>query len=340
MDIEKPPINDTSDGGISNPLYTANQEQLAYPPVQQQQGYPQAQQQLYPPTEQQQGYPPAEQQQGYPPYPPQNTYPPQPIIQTTGTEEPPPYDAGYEGNKQGDVEANLDGNSDVYGIISFDEKSVRLAFIRKVFGILALQMAVTVAVTAWFLFDESMKERVQDSLALYLSAYIVFVIILFVLTCCKGPARKYPVNLILLGVLTLSVSYMVAAISSFHDTKIVITAFGMTTVCTIAIIAFASQTKYDLTKCNSVLFCLGICFLLFGITAGALVPSGHMRILNVVYASLGALLFMAYLAFDIQMIMGGRKYELSPEDYVFGALMIYLDIINILLFILELLGKK
>lgn len=37
-------------------------------------------------------------------------------------------------------------------------------------------------------------------------------------------------NLILLGLFTLSLGYMVAVISAFHDTYIVLSAFGMTVV--------------------------------------------------------------------------------------------------------------
>jgi len=39
------------------------------------------------------------------------------------------------------------------------------------------------------------------------------------------------------------------------------------------------------------------------------------------------------------MIIGGkRRHVLSKEDYILGAIMLYLDIINIFLFILEILG--
>jgi FtsH-binding integral membrane protein len=58
----------------------------------------------------------------------------------------------------------------------------------------------------------------------------------------------------------------------------------------------------------------------------------------VIYAALGALFFMVYLAIDIQMIMGGKKYEISAEDYIFAAIQVFLDIINIFLLILSLIG--
>lgn len=37
--------------------------------------------------------------------------------------------------------------------------------------------------------------------------------------------------------------------------------------------------------------------------------------------------------------MGGeRKYSLSPEEYITGAIILYLDIINIFIHLLQLLG--
>ena len=47
-----------------------------------------------------------------------------------------------------------------------------------------------------------------------------------------------------------------------------------------------------------------------------------------------------FLAFDTQQVMGGRKHEISPEDHVFGAMMLYVDIIYIFLFLLQIFGKS
>ena len=47
-----------------------------------------------------------------------------------------------------------------------------------------------------------------------------------------------------------------------------------------------------------------------------------------------------FLAYDTQMLMGGRKHELSPEEYIFGALQLYLDIVYLFLIILSLFGGK
>jgi len=39
--------------------------------------------------------------------------------------------------------------------------------------------------------------------------------------------------------------------------------------------------------------------------------------------------------FDTQMVIGGRKYQLSEEDYIVGALILYTDVATMFLVILS-----
>ena len=48
-------------------------------------------------------------------------------------------------------------------------------------------------------------------------------------------------------------------------------------------------------------------------------------------SAIGIVLFCLFLLIDIQLVMGGGKYEFSPEDYVIAALNIYLDLVNLFL---------
>lgn len=50
--------------------------------------------------------------------------------------------------------------------------------------------------------------------------------------------------------------------------------------------------------------------------------------------------FFQYLAFDTQHIIGGRELELSAEEYIFGALQLYLDVVNLFLIILSFFGNR
>ena len=56
---------------------------------------------------------------------------------------------------------------------------------------------------------------------------------------------------------------------------------------------------------------------------------------------LGASLFSFYLAYHTRLIFSGKyntEYQLNEEDYVFGAMALYSDIINIFIYILRFLA--
>lgn len=57
------------------------------------------------------------------------------------------------------------------------------------------------------------------------------------------------------------------------------------------------------------------------------------------YGSAGALIFSMYIVYDTQLMMGGsHKYSIDPEEYIFAALNLYLDIINLFMYILMIIG--
>lgn len=88
---------------------------------------------------------------------------------------------------------------------------------------------------------------------------------------------------------------------------------------------------------GGILFVALILLFLFGLIA-MFFPGKTMTL---VYSSCGALLFSIYLIYDTQMMMGGNhKHSISPEEYVFAALTLYLDIINIFLYILSIIGAS
>ena len=81
-----------------------------------------------------------------------------------------------------------------------------------------------------------------------------------------------------------------------------------------------------------------VCFVIFGLIA-AFFPAS--RTLRLVYASIGCIIFSLYIVYDTQLMMGGsHKYALSPEEYIFAALNLYLDIIRLFMYILSIIGAS
>lgn len=217
----------------------------------------------------------------------------------------------------------------------FEDKSIRQAFIRKVFLVLTVQLLVTFSFVAIFTFVDDAKFFVRRNPWTYYVSYAVFFVSLIALSCCGEFRRKHPWNLVALSILTLSLSYMVGMIASFYNTDTVIMAVGITAVVCFTVVLFSLQSKYDFTSCWGVLFVCLIILTLFGILCIFI----RHKILHIVYASLGALIFTCFLAVDTQMLLGNKKLSLSPEEYVFAALNLYTDIINIFLSILSIVGR-
>lgn len=227
---------------------------------------------------------------------------------------------------------------------SFSEKHIRMAFIRKVYLILTCQLVVTVGFICFFLFHAPTKNWVQnDGFWFYYVSYGVFLVTYIILICCPNVRRKYPANYICMAIFTLAFSYMTATISCYYNVTAVLYAAGITTLVCFGVSIFACQTKIDFTKCSGLLFCLLLVLILFGfgcMIAAFVGPvdSRTARILQCVYGALGALVFSLFLAFDTQMLIGGKKHQLSEEEHVFAALQLYLDVVYIFLFILMLMG--
>ncbi|KAG9328499.1 hypothetical protein JZ751_013525 [Albula glossodonta] len=219
-------------------------------------------------------------------------------------------------------------------VSSFEDKTIRRAFIRKVFSVVTLQLLVTFSVVCVFTFSGAVRDAVQGNIWVYISSYIIFIVVAVCLNFSSTLSRKHPWNLVALAVVTLSLSYMVGTAASYHSTTAVVIAMGATMVISFIIIIFSAQTRVDFTVCNGILLVLSVDLLMFGL----LCCFYYTNVLQVVYGCLGALLYSLFLAVDCQLVMGRQTYALSPEEYVFASLILYLDIITIFLYLLILLG--
>uniref|UniRef100_A0A915P3V6 Uncharacterized protein n=1 Tax=Meloidogyne floridensis TaxID=298350 RepID=A0A915P3V6_9BILA len=128
--------------------------------------------------------------------------------------------------------------------------------------------------------------------------------------------------------------------TSFYTVDSVVLAFAVTTLSCGGIVIFSMTTKRDITSMLGFAVIIGMVLVLFGLFATIWTMIFHTRTLYLIYAGFGTLVFMLYLAIDIQMIMGGRKFEIEPEEHIFAAIMLFMDIVQIFWFILSLFGDR
>jgi len=237
--------------------------------------------------------------------------------------------ASYKYDESGEL-----GNG--FGSFEFTEKSVRLGFIRKVYAILTVQLTISLGFIALFIYTPAVKHFNEENPGMMIAAIVVTFIAVIALACCEGVRRKTPWNFVILGLFTLCESWMLGSIASRYNAWEVMLAVGIVAAITVGLTLFAMQTKYDFTMMGGMLLVFLIVLIFFGIFAIIF----RSQVLSIVYASLGAILFGFYLVFDTQMMLGGKhKYSISPEEYIFAALNLYLDIINMFIYILSIIGS-
>jgi len=210
-----------------------------------------------------------------------------------------------------------------------EEKIIRLGFIRKVYGILSLQLLITFGLVC-FTFIHKFKKFLHDNLYLFYIAVIIEFIILIVMVCFKNLTRKIPINYILLITWTFFESFIISTLTSFYNYKIVISAVGITVGMCVGLTAYACYTKKDFTYCGGILFFFTFIlmfFSFFGLIFG--------EWMNILYCSCGIAVFGLYLIYDTQLILRNFNLKYSIDDYIIAALNLYIDIIEIFIYILK-----
>lgn len=210
---------------------------------------------------------------------------------------------------------------------------IRLGFIKKVFGILTIQMVFTTLLCLISISSISFNEFQRSHPEIVILCLLASLVTLLLLCCVRSVSRTVPTNYVVLSIFTVGEAYTVSFICGATTPSLVAMASAMTCTLTIALSLYACKTDKDFTIMNSKLFICFIIMILFAI----FVIFTQIKILHVILSCLWVLLYSFYMIYDIQMILGNKKNAMEIDDYIFASAMLYLDVINILLNILNLI---
>lgn len=229
------------------------------------------------------------------------------------------------------------------GAEALDDKldvQVRHGFVRKVFAIVGAQMFLTTLIALPFvLYPTFSRLFIQNNIALLYVAMFMPLALVCYISCNPAAAREFPKNYLILFALTLCMGLTVGVICSVYTTQSVAMVFGMTCLIVFGLVAFASQTKYDFSGMGPYLYCA---FLVLFFTSFIMLFTGYSRTFELIYAGAGTLIFSFYIVYDTQLIVGGKHQaqRFSIDDYVFAAINLYLDIINLFIMLLRIFGER
>ncbi|XP_015372238.1 PREDICTED: protein lifeguard 4-like isoform X3 [Diuraphis noxia] len=140
--------------------------------------------------------------------------------------------------------------------------------------------------------------------------------------------KQYPANLIILIIFTVIEACTVGIVVTSFDLFILLQTLILTLVSMIGVTLYLSKTKrvgLSLTE-----YCVLLVFTIFlsGVLVQIILGSTTYELL---FSSISSLLFSMFLVHDAQKLM----WKLHPEDYIFGTISIYFDVINLVPYVLH-----
>lgn len=114
-----------------------------------------------------------------------------------------------------------------------------------------------------------------------------------------------------------------------NGVQLILGAASLTGIALFGLTTYAMKTKRDFSFMGGFL----VAALLVLIGGGILQMFFHSPFLHMLLTVAGVLVFLAYILFDVSRIVTGGE-----TNYVFAAISIYLDIINLFIYLLRLLG--
>jgi uncharacterized protein len=224
--------------------------------------------------------------------------------------------------------------------------TVAKSFMTQVFGWMTLAMLVTAVTAYWFSSSVSLMSslrNVETGGMTMLGWVVMLAPIGFVLLMSLGFQRLSPAILTLLFIsfsvlmgMSLSFILLVYTAASVYKTFAITAAmFGIMAVT-------GYTTKTDLTKFGSIMM-MGLVGLMVAMLVNIFMQSSAMEYL---ISIVGVLIFTGLTAYDVQRLkrMGagaGEYGEVNTRKLsILGALTLYLDFINLFMFLLRFLGDR
>ena len=165
-------------------------------------------------------------------------------------------------------------------------------------------------------------------------------VIAFTALTYKASASVLKMIFLVYSVLT---GITLSVIGVLYDPYAIIAAFAGTVVLFTVLAIYGYMTKEDLSKYRSILIVGGISLVIMGIINIFIQSDGLMWIASM----LGVAVFIVFTAYDVNRIKNNVISYALHEDAsildkieIHGALALYLDFVNLFLYILRILGRK
>jgi modulator of FtsH protease len=207
----------------------------------------------------------------------------------------------------------------------------RATLVRRTYGLVFLSVIITVLGTAFAFTQPALMAAVARH------PFITLIATFVPLIMAQRAARDFPKNVILTGIFTFVEGIFIAPFLYMAERNapgvsgqaalLTLGAFGVLSL-------YAVISKRDFSAWGS-FFIVGLVVLLIASVINMFVASAAAGLW---IAAVGVLVFSGLLVFDTWRIVRSGQY--GQDDYVLAAVTIYLDLLNMFMFIITLLGGR
>ncbi|KAK3245205.1 hypothetical protein CYMTET_45215 [Cymbomonas tetramitiformis] len=212
------------------------------------------------------------------------------------------------------------------------EADVRRGFIKKVYGILSFQLMITTGVCATFMKVEDVRDFVIRTPALMWVGFALSLVFLFALLAYR---KSHPTNMVLLTIWTFIQSYTVGVICAVYSSEgkdmLVLQALGLTLGIFLGLTAFTFQSKINFSFMGA-----GLMLSLWTLILWSLMSWIMGWQTGFLFSLFGAMIFSGFIIYDTWRL--SKQY--SIDEYIQASIELYLDVINLFIYILRLLDRN
>jgi len=170
-----------------------------------------------------------------------------------------------------------------------------------------------------------------------LSNIFIYLFSFIALMCSKRLRMAVPFNYIVLVLFTFSMSLMVGGWTAYLTPASVLMAFGVLALVLTCIFLSVLATPNMLKAVIGVLIGMICAIILELIITIPLLIAGAFEGIWILYCTVGVLISSGLIYIDLFIVMLAGKYAM--DEYIYCALLLYIDIIRLLMYLLAIFGK-
>jgi FtsH-binding integral membrane protein len=207
----------------------------------------------------------------------------------------------------------------------------RATLVRRTYGLIFLSVITTVLGVAFAMSQPALMEAVIRH------PFITMIAVFVPLIMAQRAAREFPKNVILTFLFTFVEGVWLAPFLAVAELRApgVVAQAGMLTLGTFGVLTlYTVLSRRDFSAWGG-FFTIGLVVLLISMLINAFIGSaaGGLWI-----AAVGVFIFAGLLVFDTWRLVRSGQY--GQDDYVLAAVSIYLDLLNMFIFLVSLLGGR